>query len=530
MEVKTLLKCSLASLPLMAGLAGQAGAQEATPQSGGTVIIALPTDAMTLNPSLSTEGTVVTVGALFYEGLVKVDGDGNIAPVLAESWEISDDGLVYTFHLRDALFHDGTPMTSADVVYSLTEVAAQYSSVFSSQGGQYIDTIEAPDDKTVVITLTESYGPFMRSLTCAIGGCILPAHLFQGTDVPTNEVSTERPVGTGPFIFEEWVRGDHIRAVRNENYWNPELPYLDGVISRFLVNPTGRVQSLLTGEIDVLSSYAFSMSDGPLLAGDPRYTLWPAPPNAGTYAMFNIADEILDDPAVRHALVVATDRQYILDVAYHGLAVLGTAPWPTDIAWASDPEINLDVTHAYDPARAAAMLDEAGYTVGSDGTRFTLTVSYDSNNAERGQLALALQSMWGEIGVNVEITPAETAILIPRIYSDADFDVYLATLSTFGDPALGIARLFVSEAIGRNYGNATRYTNPEIEDLFARAGSLTTFEDRGALYRQAQAIAMRDMPHFVVVEAPGFDAAISTLHGLWEEEGRLSWDTAWLEQ
>src|SRR5690606_29117158 len=131
---------------------------------------------------------------------------------------------------------------------------------------------------------------------------------------------TEHPVGTGPFIFEEWVRGDHIRAVRNDNYWNPQLPYLDSVISRFMTNPTGRVQSLLTGEIDVLSSYAFSMSDGPLLSGDPRFALWPAPPNAGTYALFNIADEILDDPAVRHALVVATDRQYILDVAYYGLA------------------------------------------------------------------------------------------------------------------------------------------------------------------------------------------------------------------
>lgn len=529
MKMKALLQGGLAVLPLVA-LAGLASAQEATPQNGGTVIIALPTDAVTLNPSLSTEGTVVTVGALFYEGLIKVDGDGNIAPVLAESWDISEDGLVYTFHLRDARFHDGTPMTSADVRYSLTEVSAEYSSVFSSQGGQYIASIETPDEKTVVITLSEPYGPFMRSLSCAIGGCILPAHLFEGTDVPTNPVSTERPVGTGPFIFEEWVRGDHIRAVRNDDYWNPDLPYLDGVISRIMVNPTGRTQSLLAGEVDVLSSYAFALSDGPLLANDPRYTLWPAPPNAGTYAMFNIADEILDDPAVRHALVVATDRQYILDVAYYGLAVLGTAPWPTDISWATDPEINFDVTHAYDPERAAAMLDEAGYPVGPDGTRFTLTVSYDSNNAERAQLALALQSMWGAIGVNVEITPSETAILIPRIYTDADFDVYLATLSTFGDPALGIARLFVGDAIGRSYGNATRYTNPEIEDLFDRAGSLTSFEDRGALYRQAQAIAMRDMPHFVVVEAPGFDAAISNLHGLWEEEGRLSWDTAWLEQ
>lgn len=531
MKVRTLLRNGLAVLPLMMILAQHAAAQEqTTPQDGGTVIIALPTDATTLNPSLSTEGTVVTVGALFYEGLVKVDGDGNIVPVLAESWDISDDGLVYTFKLRDALFHDGTPMTSADVLYSLTEVSAKYSSVFSSQGGQYISTIETPDDKTVVITLSEPFGPFMRSLSCAIGACILPAHLLEGTDIPTNALSTEAPVGTGPFRFQEWVRGDNIRAVRNENYWNPGLPHLDTVITRFMINPTARTQALLTGEVDILSSYSFALSDGPLLANDPRYTLWPAPPNAGTYAMFNVEDEILDDVAVRQALVVATDRQYILDAAYYGLATLGTAPWPVDIAWATDPAINYEESHAYDPVRAAAILDEAGYPVGADGYRFTLTVSYDSNNAERGQLALALQSMWRQIGVNLEITPAETAILIPRVYAEGNFDVYLATLSTFGDPALGIARLFITDRIGANYGNASRYSNPEIDQLFELAGSLTTFEERGAVYRQAQAIVLRDMPSFVVVEAPGFDAAISTLHGLWEEDGRLSWDTAWLEQ
>ena len=200
-----MLAAKLARLAAAALIAAtSAWAQE--PRHGGTAVVALGSDPAGLNPDITVGVPDVFTGCILYDGLVRFAEGFKIVPSLARSWTISPDALTYTFQLNKASWHDGKPLTSEDVKFTLLEVSSKYGSKFTAPGGA-IKEILTPDPQTVVVKLSKPFGPFLFSLACEQNAAILPAHIFRGTDVLKNPATLTKPVGSGPFMLQEWVRG-----------------------------------------------------------------------------------------------------------------------------------------------------------------------------------------------------------------------------------------------------------------------------------------------------------------------------------
>lgn len=508
--------------------------RELEPQHGGTAIIGLAAEPKGFNSALTSSTPDTVASCMIYEGLVTMetkDGGEEIAPLLAESWEVSGDGLTYTFHLRKANWQDGQPFTSEDVRYTLEEVAARFSPMFSTQVGKNLSRVETPDERTAIVHLNEPYPPLLRTLNCTYSTPILPAHIFKGTDVATNPATTSKPVGTGPFKFDSWQRGSHISLVRNDDYWEKGAPYLDGLIIKAIPNSASRIQALIAGEIDFIPMVHFPLNDARLVESNPELKIVTSgfAPNM-TYVSFNLEREPLNDLRVRNALLMAIDRRFIHQTAFSGFGETGRAPWPVGIKWARNPDVDYDVSHPFDPVTAASMLEAAGYHKGPDGIRFHVNIIYDSAIAERNQVANALKANWHQVGVDVTLQPMEIAVVMPRVFKERNFDIYLNDYNSYGDPAIGVGRVFVSESIGRISGNAAGYSNGEVDTLFKAGAREVSPDKRAGIYKAIQPILLRDMPVMMLHELSGFDGASRRLHGLWGWIGNGRWGHAWLEQ
>ena len=229
-SIRTTLSAS--ALALSAIFAGwQVSAQE----QGGTVVITTTPEPSTITNALSSAPTTAEVATKIFDGLLEYDQDLNPKPSLAESWDVSEDGKTVTFKLREGVkWHDGEPLTSADVQFSLMEVVKLYHPRGKGNLGP-VNSIDTPDDLTVVMHLDHPYVPLLRGLS-SLESPIVPKHIYAGTDF-RNNAAVNKPIGTGPYKFVDWVKGSHIRLERNPDYWRDGKPYLDSLIFRFILMP-----------------------------------------------------------------------------------------------------------------------------------------------------------------------------------------------------------------------------------------------------------------------------------------------------
>lgn len=221
------------------------------PKYGGTFVVAIAGDPTTLNSATNTDFYCKLISGTLFDTLVSVDFNFNPAPRLARSWEISPDGLTYTFRLAKTKWHDGHPLTSEDVKFTVEQILEP----FHPSGGQYKDRVQeilTPDPQTVVFKLKSPFGPFHIMLANDL--YIQPKHLYEGTDILKNPARLN-PVGTGPFKFVEWKKGSHIRVVRNNEYFETGKPYLDEIVFKIAADAGARMMAFEKGEIDYLSFY-----------------------------------------------------------------------------------------------------------------------------------------------------------------------------------------------------------------------------------------------------------------------------------
>jgi peptide/nickel transport system substrate-binding protein len=509
----------LAALPL--------GAQAQTPVRGGTVVQAISADPPTMNPGTTTDTQAWSLMGKLFNGLTHLDNDYRSHPDLAESWTVSADGLTYTFKLRrDVKWHDGKPFTSEDVKFSYTEVLPRYHPV-GRLSYSLVTAVETPDPYTAVVKLKAPFGPFVF-MTALNTGAIVPKHLLAGQDFAAAEFN-RKPVGTGPFKIAEAVKGSHYVLERNPDYFKKGQPYLDRVVLRVMPNPASRVLAFEKGEVDVLYSFFLPVEQAGRLKAMPglvvkEYMLFPEV----VTLFFNLKDsKPLEDVRVRQAIAHAIDKKFLVEKGYFGQGRPAISPIPSNLGWAHNPNVPV---YAYDPARAAALLDEAGYPKGANGERMTLRLVYDPANSAANKASEVVAQQLRAIGINAKQVPLERSLMLEKVYKNYDFDIHIHNYTTYGDPGVGVARVYVCDNIRpAPFANVSRYCNPRLDELFRQAASATTQAERAKYYYPAQEILMRDLPAIPLFEYGDTNVARGRVQNIFKSlSAHERWDEVWV--
>lgn len=481
-----------------AGILPRFGFAAETPKKGGVATFVTVGEPTTLVPLSDSNTKTRYISTKILEGLVKFDKEFKPEPVLAESWTQSADGLRHTFKLRKGVkWHDGKDFTSADVKFSLLafkKVGPRGRITFAN-----VSDVETPDPLTAVVVLSKPAPYLLRALT---GGetPILPAHRYP-TENYAESPNGNAPVGTGPFVFEEWKRGSYVKLKRNPDYWQAGLPHLDGFVTRFVGDAASASIALETGEADYTPDIALSdierLRQNPSVAVD---VFTDAYLNNAQVFEFNLENPVLAKRDVRHALAHAIDRKFIIDAIFYGTAKAAASNIPSVFTAYND---DAPFTYAFDLAKANALLDAAGHPKDANGTRFTLRLSFAPGDTFK-KTAEYLRSTFGKLGVKVDILEGDLATYIKRVYTERGFDINLNGISRLFDPTAGVQRLYWSDNIKNvvPYANAAHYNNPKVDDLFRAAAVEVDEKKRAEQFKDIQKITGDDLPNFSVVAIP----------------------------
>ena len=503
---------SLSALVATAGIAlspSPAHAQE----RGGTFIKAIENEPATLDYLFGKDFGALTVAANLYNRLFWLDFEFNSNPELAESYEISPDGLTYTIQLRkDVKWHDGMPFTAHDVVFSFSEMTCKLHNRAKTWCPR-VASFETDGDHTVVIKMKEPFAPLMTILSDYNQGTLIrPRHAWEDGVNKDNPQLTEPTVGTGPFKFGKWVRGSHIELVRNDDYFKEGWPYLDRVVIQFLPDEAGRLAALENGDIDMLHSYILPYERANQFRGDPRFQLIEHGNEAtGTQEnlLMNHDNEYLQHKAVRQAIAHALNKDDIAEAANFGASKAANAH--TVVAWAHFPEYD----YALDVAKANQMLDEAGFPRGDDGIRFTLRSVWAFGRAFEGRAAEVVRSNLREVGIDVQIQSYDRPSFIEKVFKKRDFDLAHQLFTTSPDPTLSVVHRYHSRTIGMPFANGAGWVNPDYDHLTDIEVTFTDLGKRAATWKEIQRILMDELPVYPLFGMPnlqlvraGFDDVI----------------------
>jgi len=480
-----ILASSVFSIP------GQAA--EATPQRGGTLNFLAEPEPPVLTSLVSTSGAVMKVNAKVIEGLLTYDFNMQPIPQLATSWAVSPDGKQYTFHLRKGVkWHDGQDFTSADVAFSILTVK-QYNS--RAQGTfANVTEVKTPDPYTAILELSKP-APYLLSAFSANEAPMVPKHLYEGTDIMTNPHNTA-PIGTGPFIFKEWVRGSHILYVRNPNYWDKPKPYVDQLVVKIIPDAATRTIALETGALDLGSDSPVPLSEIDRIKKNSKLGIetrgYGYSPTQ-TRIEFNLDNPYLKNLKVRQAIAHSINIDVLKNVVWYGYAVKSPTPITPELAAFHD---NTPSPYAFDIAKANALLDEAGFPRQANGIRFKLVHDYMPYGDSFKRVAEYIKSSLAKVGIEVTIRSQDFATFIKRVYTDRDFDFDNGSISNLFDPAVGVQRLYWSKTYkpGVPFGNGSHYSNPEVDRLLEQAAIETDPAKRVEMYQQFQRIIATDIP------------------------------------
>lgn len=465
---------------------------------GGTLVVAIGEDPGQFNPGITTSFGPHSVADSIYNGLVELDINANPVPDLAESWEINEDATSYTFHLvQNATWHDGEPFTSADVKFTFENILLQYHSRTKAGLETALASIETPDEHTVVFNFNEPYAPLLQRLNVTEAP-ILPMHIYEGIEDPTQAEANLMPIGTGPFKFDSHIPGSEVRLVRNETYFKEGLPHLDEVVFRVIPDDNTQIAALEAGEVDYV--WRIPGPDAARIEENPDTQIIPVPsgPGGGFCIMtmtFNLEREVFQDVRVRQAFAYAIDRQQLLEQVIFNQGQVAVAPISSKIAWA---HLSDGPSYEYSPETANELLDEAGYPVGDDGTRFTVDFIHFPTFSKYGEV---MREQLAEVGIDFELRPLERDAAIEAIFTERDFDTNIISYCNNTDPEIGVTRMYVSSNIGPiPFSNGATYMNDTIDALFAEAASTADLDARAEAYYEIQRILLEELPYWWLVE------------------------------
>lgn len=478
---RNLLLLPLVSLLLFAG--SLASAQ--------TLTMAMSAQPDTLDPQVTAATAAFQVSKSIYDTLVEVDRAGNLVPALASSYEVSADGLTYTFELAAATFHDGTALDAADVVATLDRIRAAATGSPKAAEFAAIASVEAQDASTVVVSLTEPQPAFLSTLASGWGAILPSEKLAAGHDFGN------QPVGTGPFSFVSWSRDNAITLAANPNYYQG-APLVDQVVIRFVTDSAVQLQGLLTGEFDVIDTVA--AADQQLVEANPSLELVREPSGLVLVAGINNRRPYLSDARVRRALNLGVDTSIVMDVAYNGGTQVGTfmeagSPWyPASV----EP-------FPYDPEAARALLAEAGVPQG-----LTLDLVLPQPYEQHIQAGQIVQDYLRDLGINAQIRIVEWGVWLSDTYGGPrNFDITVVGHTGKLDPSGRVTGL------GDPRLNYTGLDDPKLVGLIAAANVSTDLPARQALYAEALERIHEEAPFIFFGTPDRVHARQANLTGFW---------------
>lgn len=496
----------LAAIPILVALLaclGPAGAQE-TPRRGGTIILGVESDPMTLNYYVTPGAETGTVANHIFDQLIETDLSFTLKPRLAERWEVSPDGKSYTFHLfKNAMWHDGKPVTSEDVKWSILEAATKYHPRLGTLFRGSVEDVLTPDPHTAVMQLRESFAPMLSILAAGGGPVILPKHVYgDGQDFKSHPAHL-KPVGSGPFKFKQWVKGSHLELERNERYHKPGIPYLDRVVIQFLPDVNSRWIALEKGEVDYLHFYIMPVDQVARAKATPNLVVEErGGEGIGSveFMIMNTRSPFLGKREVRQALAYAIDRKALVEKAFQGLGKPALSIMSSGIK----PMFNSRVpVYERDLQKAHQLLDAAGFPRKADGRRFRLKLLRATGRDVETSVAEVIRDQLREVGVDVELLKMDRAAAIDQVYIQWNFDAALWILSTGPDPTQQITRSYHTQQIKKvAFTNASGYSNPETDALFDAEFKQVDPNERVRMWHRIQEILMRDVPVLPLVEMP----------------------------
>ena len=480
------------------------GTPASAQKAGGTLVQITQPEPPNLAPYISTSAPISQVTAKVYDGLLEYGFDLKPKASLADSWEVAADGKTVIFKLRkDVKFHDGKPFTSADVQFTIMEVLKK-AHPRGINTFRDITAVETPDDYTAVFKLSNA-APYMLAALSGYESPMLPKHIFGQGDIKTH-ANANNPIGTGPFKFVEWRRGELVRLDKNPDYWRKGLPYLDRIVVRFINDEATRTAALEKGEAHVAGFGAVPYSDAKKLAQLPSIEV-----TTKGYEMISPVVELLintkkapfDNQKVRQAVAYAVDRQFIVDNIWFGFGKPATGPMSSNFA--PSGLYTADVTKYQVPdgiERANKLLDEAGFPRKEGGIRFEIVHDITPYGPEWQRFGEVVQQQLAKIGVKATLRYEDVATWLKRVYTDYDFFLSSNFLYNLPDPVLGVHRAIHGKLIkqGTVFVNGSQWSNPKSDELMDRATIEPDPKKRAEYYHEVQKIAVDGSPIIWVFE------------------------------
>ena len=494
---------------------------------GGTLTAIVQPEPPILMLGLNQQGPTQYVAGKIYQGLLTYDENLKPLPSLAKAWKVSPDGLTYTFELQTGVkWHDGKPFSSEDVVFSMDKFLRAVHPRGRLVINKYVESISAPDASTVVIKLKEPFAPFL-SIFVVDNMPMVPKHIYEGTDFATNPAN-QTPIGTGPFKFKEWKKGSYIILTRNNDYWKPNLPYLDEIIFKVIPDAASRAVAFEKSDVNVLRGGDVDNVEVKRLRALPNVEMttkgWEMyAPLA--FMVMNQRQAPFDNVKVRQAVMHAVNRKFVVDNIFFGLGKIAISPLASSTLF-FEPKVT---QYDFNMKKARDLIKESGVNVGARTIRL-LSFPYGSAWDRLGEYTK--QSL-EQLGFKVDIVSVDAGGWAKNT-GDFDFDLTFNFTYQYGDPAIGVARHYLSSNIvkGSPFVNNQGYSNPKVDELLTKGASMNDPVRRQQLYSEAQNILVNEVANGFLfeIEYPTFyrknvKNLVTTAIGLNE-----SFDNVWIEK
>lgn len=467
-------------------------------------VVAVGSNFTTLDPYDANDTLSQAVAKSFYQGLFGFDKEMKLTNVLAESYQASPDGLIYTIKLRSGVkFQDGTDFNAEAVKVNLDRASnpdnhLKRSNLFSS-----VATTEVVDPTTVKITLKQPFSAFINTLASPVAAMISPTALKKyGKDIGFH------PVGTGPYAFETWNQTDFVKVKKFAGYWKPGYPKLDSITWRPVVDNNTRAAMLQTGE----ANFAFPIpyEQAKLLEKNSRLDLVTSPSIMQRYISFNVTQKPLDNPKVREAINYAINRQALVKVAFAGYATPATGIVPPSIQYSqryAAPE--------YNPAKARELLKEAGYPNGFD---ITLWSSHNHSTAQK--VLQFTQQQLAQVGIKVKVTAMDAGQRAAEVEEKGQKEsgvrmFYTGWSASTGEANWALTPLFATQSWPPTIFNTAFYSNSQVDKDLSDALKTTDDAKKAALYKDAQDQIWKDKPWAPLVVEKLVSANTKNLSGFY---------------